>query len=764
MKLSINKSLKTLWFATIAIFLFQTSHAQDTNRFGIVTDPPPGTLIKSWIGSNLRGLSNQWVQDFINDFYVDQEGIVYTYADWDESHHEKSKYKNGAYIGSHNNPVLNREIRDQGNNLWNIPNKKFLGGDSITKNGVTIDFPNLDKPVGLAIANNGNLMVADIGPDQQVKFYDISSDAPVLVKTFGVKGGALAPGKPKGVIGDDLLRFYGLRSCGMDSAGNIYVGGIHPGAGGGSWIIAFTPEGEPIWRLFGETFITVAAPDPTTDGDIIYGNAIEYRMDYTREPGMEQGYFPYAVTTDIFEYTHDDKRFNMFDEVDGKSRHMTEASSRAHFNNDPHGIIAVKQIEGRKYLFGTSQNGPGLEAYQFMSESIAKNMPLNGLRNEDGSKFGDDWGYWVDENNDIWIAHEYKPNGIDRFRLQGVDVEGNLIYNNDARDHWPVPADCELNGTHRIMYSAEEDALYITGYSNQNPEDWDQWGAVGTEVWCYDNFTAGTPVKRAGYPIVLMHEANGEGTGAGGITNVNPDESYSAKSIYLAGDYIFVTNITIGPRDGRCEVYIFDKHTGESMGTIIPEDTPNTTRYGWIDIVNGLTAYKRSNGEYVILLEEGARNKNMMYRWCPTGDCVEHDVNITLSQPAQNTYIVNSSAIDMEATVTTDTSTISQVAFYINGEKVAEITEAPYTYTSAVLPIGKYDVKAVATSNGGISKPSFTHFVEIGNGMPEIKIKSPQPGQFYSIVDSIFLMWWHGTRMAASTVLPTTSTTRFSRY
>jgi hypothetical protein len=38
---------------------------------------------------------------------------------------------------------------------------------------------------------------------------------------------------------------------------------------------------------------------------------------------------------------------------------------------------------------------------------------------------------------------------------------------------------------------------------------------------------------------------------------------------------------------------------------------------GWVDLPYGLRATQRSNGEYVIFVEEDYRGKNVMYRWFP---------------------------------------------------------------------------------------------------------------------------------------------------
>ena len=38
---------------------------------------------------------------------------------------------------------------------------------------------------------------------------------------------------------------------------------------------------------------------------------------------------------------------------------------------------------------------------------------------------------------------------------------------------------------------------------------------------------------------------------------------------------------------------------------------------GWIDILTGITAFRRAQGEYLIFVEEDYKAKVLMYRWKP---------------------------------------------------------------------------------------------------------------------------------------------------
>jgi hypothetical protein len=41
---------------------------------------------------------------------------------------------------------------------------------------------------------------------------------------------------------------------------------------------------------------------------------------------------------------------------------------------------------------------------------------------------------------------------------------------------------------------------------------------------------------------------------------------------------------------------------------------------GWVDVPNGISAYRRDDGEYLVFVEEDARGKVLMYRWKPASN------------------------------------------------------------------------------------------------------------------------------------------------
>jgi hypothetical protein len=91
-------------------------------------------------------------------------------------------------------------------------------------------------------------------------------------------------------------------------------------------------------------------------------------------------------------------------------------------------------------------------------------------------------------------------------------------------------------------------------------------------------------------------------------------EGYYPKAMSVADGYIFVG----GSRD-RGKLYAFNSSTLSSAGFIAaPTDVGEG---GWLDIPYAIQAFKKSTGQYIILVEENSKGKNIVYQWCPTGAC-----------------------------------------------------------------------------------------------------------------------------------------------
>jgi hypothetical protein len=88
----------------------------------------------------------------------------------------------------------------------------------------------------------------------------------------------------------------------------------------------------------------------------------------------------------------------------------------------------------------------------------------------------------------------------------------------------------------------------------------------------------------------------------------------SPSAVDFAGDYLFVGMVK--PDQGKQYTHILRLSDGQYIGSLSP-GTEVGGQAGWQDMPYSIQALKRKNGEYLILVEEDFRGKNLLYRWRP---------------------------------------------------------------------------------------------------------------------------------------------------
>ena len=319
----------------IVLVLARPPMAKPENRADVLPRPS-GSYQVSWVGNSFSGADNKWVQGFFIHMNTDPDGTCRMWAHYDEGGHRFGIYKDGEYIANKDTHANSLEVHDKAGRLWKI-NVKYVDPkhneydfvpQGITCDGAVVKFPALYEPTALALANNGQLMVADsqTGPRQQVLFYDISDmDRPKLIKAFGEYGGIHA-GTPGEVT---PTKFWGIRGIGTDADGNIYVATSEMG----TILRKLSPEGKLIWQIYCHFFVDNVCADPTTGGKDVWGIQEHYVMDYTKPPGKQADWVGYSL-----------------------DRHK--------YPNDPRGLMFVKQqgehgmtspqivyLQGKRFMF-----------------------------------------------------------------------------------------------------------------------------------------------------------------------------------------------------------------------------------------------------------------------------------------------------------------------------------------------------------------------------------------------------------------------------
>jgi hypothetical protein len=237
----------------------------------------------------------------------------------------------------------------------------------------------------------------------------------------------------------------------------------------------------------------------------------------------------------------------------------------------------------------------GVSLYAFRPDSdshIAR--PVYG---EDGKFHGGGWGWHLDAEGSLWSS-DAGGDKIQRWRLQGWDDDGMPIYDRENPEEWPRPEG--WSGLERIYYETGTDTLYLSGTTPEFPGI--GWGLAGRVIQRYDNWTRGDTSLR--FTIKDLPLDN---------------QGRPPKSITVAGDYIFVGACWHSgggsPSDGQkpLMVYVYRTDSGEYVGHMWVPWKPQ----GILDTRQAINAFRRANGQYMIIVEEVYRGKNIVYLWNP---------------------------------------------------------------------------------------------------------------------------------------------------
>ena len=455
------------------------------------------------------------------------------------------------------------------------------------------------KPSDIVADKNGRLLACDQNVTQQIHIYENITSAPTFAKTFGELYGVFA-GPAAGEFG--ALRFNHPVGVGVDDAGNIYVACRGPLGGGGVTLESYQEDGALNWRLFGLEFVDNASADPATEIDV-YTKEEHFVLDYSKPAGQQWTYQGYLINK--MKYP-DDPRLHVWSagakvqRIQGKlflfvnTMHMESLFQCYRFNHETDGETAIPSVffAARPY----TDKGAWPTGQPKLGEYIWRDANGNGAFDADeyiqNRKVNapEIWGWSVDSDGTVWQAT--RENGIRRFPLQGFDDHGNPIWTYDTMEVIKTPQ--PINRLERIYYDPKRDAMYLVGYTRENPHHDGVWKIMGREIVRYDGWSTGNRIPS--WRVVPDYIKDGSGNG-------------KPASVAIAEDYLFVCYVFEEVVD------IFSTESGEYVGQL--SHTKALGDCGWVDIPEGIDAFKRSNGEYIIFVEEDAKAKVIMYQWRP---------------------------------------------------------------------------------------------------------------------------------------------------
>ena len=458
------------------------------------------------------------------------------------------------------------------------------------------------KPQSVSVAPDGRLVVCDDGPRQQVRIYDAAAK---FMGTFGREGG-MAAASPPGTA--SAGRFFSPRGAGIDAQGNLYVGMGFPGPSGNFVLRGYSPQGQEKWQLSCHAFVDCFDFLPGSDGQVIYSADAILRMDLSKPAG--KGWSLAAMTLD-------------------KNRDPGDPRLKGNVCT-----AIMRVIKGRPVMYTVGQMGGGFEMYVFdqgaypvvrgdafpgvvpgshtsagLADSAGDQTPaasatapaielptgsrIARLVGSFGLSDGEGWAREVDANAGIWWA-DGPGNKVRYYPLKGVSPDGGPQYDQKNPQEFPLPEKM-FTQVCRVLYDVKTDSLYLGGYTAQRPAK--SWGLIGSVLAKYDGYLKGDRklVWTADLPV--------------------DDEQLHPKSVDIAGDYVFM--VMVKPTKGvSAMVHALDLTSGKLVGTMEPGPAVGG-KSGWVDQSHGLRAMQRKGGEYLILVEEDARGKNLLYRWTP---------------------------------------------------------------------------------------------------------------------------------------------------
>ncbi|MGC8642693.1 MAG: hypothetical protein ACP5XB_22780 [Isosphaeraceae bacterium] len=631
-----------------SIILLSTAVSRAGDEPGVSGAPLRYTV--SWIGNSFPGGNDQWVQNSVVEAAITADGCVYTSSEWDEGGRCVAAYKDGR-----TNSTLFKENNGGAHNCWGwgtasravAADEKFLyvinldgnllrfrradqyfeesikvgpavdmtyrngvltivrsdgwverrkapGGHLVNKfrmtragdvaeddrgrlwlrvgkeirscnaQGKTLSgtIRGLEDPADVAIDQKGRVIVCENGSRSQVLFYEVDGRGePKLVETFGKRGGLLS-GVP-GVVKDEPTKLFSIRSAGTDALGNLYVV-----LGRNAAIIRkFDPNGSLAWEAQSLFFVDATSILPGSDGKVIYSREEIIEYDYDEPPGR-RAWKLRAITADFDRHPEDRRK-------------------------DPAGMGRVRLIDGHRLLFACGMMGGPMPIFYFDAPSAGE------LAIDSGLSKGDGWASWPDERGNVWQIADRK---IVVDPLIGFDPIGKPIYG-DPRTY---PVTGPFVTVERVVYEPESDVMILSGFTHDAPDPGGAWGLVGTELVRYDHWSRMPKIRwRTRIPFKTWEKGG-------------PHEMIMPKCLDVAGDFVFVCYVFQGVGKGNNPpVRIYRRDDGAFVGQLRPGGVVGDGKHGWVDMVQGMSAFKRSAGEYVILVEEDSRGKNVLYRWTP---------------------------------------------------------------------------------------------------------------------------------------------------
>jgi len=699
----------------------------------------PGNYTTTWSGNSFSGSPN-WVQGYMLSGTVSPAGKVYTIAHWDEAGKTCGIYQNGNAVGQLSasgfaitsnsthvfaqNGAAAKKFNFDGTATsqtigmtftpsYLAANKSYLvasdnGGNSVSvfnlSNGSVVKKWNVKNPGAVAIDSNNMVWIVSGVKLPEDRFerkwleYD-STYAPRVYKynTSGVKQqdsafvdnewrpACLSIDKNTNqlMVGDDgpkhQVHFFDI--SGTPALVNSFgtEGGISAGDPGIITPLKFwalkgigTDATGNIFVIIGEDGSMIRSLKPT--GELNWELHAANFVDVLNFDQYSDGRYLYGKNEIVemdYNKTVPGTEWRMYAYTQDRTGNPDDP--RNFYTSLGHEFTSVwpRIIEGDMYMFTAGMYGikPNVLKFTGKVASPAAYLKLNGNS-----------AFYQDKEGSVW---ETNANGIVKTPLAAIEKNGDLVYGKvQTVSSLPSP----FSSVSRIIYDEDNDVMYLKGNDNMFAR--------------YNNWSKGN--RTYAFKGTFPSDYN--------------------QCVAVAGDYIFTCGVQTR---GRIKVYSANDFTylgmllaGSSVGG---PDNP-----GWVDIPYGLNAMKRSNGEYLVALEDDGKMKSVIFRWCPTGDCKQGAPTVKFNGLMNKTSLLPGDSLTVIATAEDINGSIDSIQLYADKQLLATSKSATLSFNWKNIHEGNYYLLAKAYDNDGLS--ATTYPIRIYVTLPDVSKPSAPAG------------------------------------
>lgn len=465
-----------------------------------------------------------------------------------------------------------------------------LGRDG-TDPGIAIS--DCAQPVALALDRDGTVLVADGALDRQcIRRY--RADGRFAGDSFG---GPIYRGATPGLV--EPGRFFRITGIATDATGALYVACWDYGAK----LHKYDAQRKPVWTRQGTEFVSCADADPGEE-DTLYSVGHRYAMDFTKPPA--QAWRDVAITLDPLRFPHD-PRIGM-----------------------PWLAMRLLRLGGQRILVGKQQMGHNWYFWRFNGEiavPAAMYYPAGAKPAEYPPNHPETGAFlWIDADGDgAMQAAEYRA-APESGQCAALDTSGALLMNVGGWDAgkgriaripfsglnkigaptWDLAKPTEvvlpvaggLEKVSKIAYDPQQDRMYIGAWTAEHPFPGGGWEQMNTGPVLFRFDTWSTAPTLAWSSVIIPPE---------GVIGKVP------KAWSLERDHLFIASTW---KHEQLAVDVWRLADGQRVGRLLPTADINTVT-GWIDMNDAVQSHRRTDGTYLVCVEEVWMAKGVVFLWKP---------------------------------------------------------------------------------------------------------------------------------------------------